>query len=78
MQRNYVVTSVLEYKHYEYVFLTQDRYIYCFLTCRIPSDESKLLVLSNYIICSIWREKLEIYQVKGRESPKRLLYVYNQ
>ena len=31
MQRNYVVTSVLEYKHYEYVFLTQDRYIYIYI-----------------------------------------------
>ena len=34
MQRNYVVTSVLEYKHYEYVFLTQDRYIYIYFTVK--------------------------------------------
>ena len=27
MQRNYEVTIVLEQKYYEYVFLTQDRYV---------------------------------------------------
>ena len=43
MQRNYVVTSVLEYKHYEYVFFNSGQiyiyiYIYIYISDCIPKN----------------------------------------